>query len=330
MQSKFQKEIKELLEKDIISADVAERIDAYYTSNQSKSPNKLFTIFGVLGAILTGLGIILIVAHNWDNFSRGIKTMFAFLPLIIGQGFVLFSLLKKKSAAWKESSGAFLFFAVGSSISLVSQIYNIPGDVSTFLLSWLALCLPVIYILRSKAMLLLHIVFMTYYAIEHADAFYGFASIPWYYILLLAAVLPFYLNLLKTQKDSNMVSIFNWLFPLSASITLFTFFDEGYLWFMSYIFLFSVCYNIGKRPYFEDQKLRRNGYLIVGSLGVISMLMFCTFKWTWKSLADFDWSNSYDLYVAMALFAVALSLFLWHIFRANLKTVHGRGIVCGF
>ena len=85
MKSKLLNELPELLEHNIISNDVANTITAYYQSKESEEPNRLFTIFGVLGSALVGLGIILILAHNWDNFSKSIKTFFAFLPLIIGQ-----------------------------------------------------------------------------------------------------------------------------------------------------------------------------------------------------------------------------------------------------
>src|SRR5690606_7931594 len=159
MNSKLLKELPQLLKDNIITQDVASKIEAYYSTKQDDAPNKLFTVFGVLGSVLVGLGIILILAHNWDDFPRTLKVVFAFLPLVIGQLFVGYAIWKHKSNTWKEASGTFLFFAVGSSIALVSQIYNIPGDLSTFLLTWIVLCLPVIYLLKSHSLALLHIVF---------------------------------------------------------------------------------------------------------------------------------------------------------------------------
>lgn len=123
------KDIPELIKAGVISQETADNIWEYYKTKKGPSTNRLFIVFGILGAMLAGLGIILIIAHNWDELSRGTKTFFAFLPLVIGQGTCGYVLIKKQDqVAWKESSTTFLFFAVGASISLVSQIYNIPGN----------------------------------------------------------------------------------------------------------------------------------------------------------------------------------------------------------
>ena len=136
----MQKDIPELLKAGIITPETAEGIRQYYREKAGQSQNRLFIIFGILGAILVGLGVILIIAHNWDEFSRTLKTFFSFLPLLVGQFFCAFTLWRKNdSSAWRESSSAFLFFAVGASISLISQVYHIPGNISVFLLTWMLL-----------------------------------------------------------------------------------------------------------------------------------------------------------------------------------------------
>ena len=130
-------------------------------------PNRLFIVFGIFGAILVGLGIILLVAHNWDDLSRTTKSFFAFLPLVVGQILCGFVLIKKTdSVAWRESATAFLFFSVGACISLITQIYNIPGNLSSFLLTWMLLCLPLVYLMRSSITSLLYLTGITYYAVE--------------------------------------------------------------------------------------------------------------------------------------------------------------------
>lgn len=85
MNSNLNKELQELVEENVISAEVSIAISAYYASKQQEQPNRLFAIFGVLGSLLTGLGIILILAHNWDDFSVATKTIWAFVPLVVGE-----------------------------------------------------------------------------------------------------------------------------------------------------------------------------------------------------------------------------------------------------
>src|ERR1700741_4922259 len=134
MSKPLEKELEVLEKEGIITPETALNIRNYYKNKSDNPHNRLFTVFAVLGAILVGLGIILIIAHNWDELSRPVKVFFAFLPLVAGQLFCAFSLVKKPdSNGWKDGSSAFLFFGVGASISLVSQIYNIHGDLSKFL-----------------------------------------------------------------------------------------------------------------------------------------------------------------------------------------------------
>jgi len=322
MNSRLIKDIPELLENSVISKDVANAIETYYNSKNEGKSNRLFTVFGVLGATLVGLGIILILAHNWDDFSRTVKTIWAFLPLIIGQLFAGFSIIRNKGETWKEASGVFLFFAVGASIALISQVYNIPGNLSSFLLTWILLCVPLIYLLKSKAVAILHIVFATYYVFEYGYA--GGSHTPWYYLLFLAVLAPFYLQLLRHQARSNITSIFNWLIPLSMTICLGAFVGRGgdKYGFLMYVILFGIFYSIGKMPYFREQKLRRNGYLVIGSLGTIITLLFATFKWFWDDMTTGSSVDTQTTIIASVLFIVALAILAYSYSKKWVKGFH--------
>jgi uncharacterized membrane protein len=308
MKSKFQSDIKELVSEQVISKDVATKIEAYYLSKQSDSPNRLLTVFGVLGSALVGMGIILILAHNWDNFTKTIKTFFAFLPLIIGQLIVGYVILKERSETWKESSGVFLFFAVGVSMALISQIYNIPDNLSAYLLTWVLLCSPLIYLIKSNMLAVLHVLFATSYACSYGY-FLGNQT-PWLYLLLLAIVAPRYMNLLKKKEAQNMSSVLNWLIPLSLIISFGAFVKNneqfGYL---IYIILFGLLFNIGKTSFFYHQKFRRNGYYVLGSLGTIFMLLLVSFKWLWENIFTKAISfNSQEFYIVLFLCVVSIIL----------------------
>ncbi|KAA5826189.1 DUF2157 domain-containing protein [Algibacter amylolyticus] len=315
MNSKIQTDIEELVAQRVISVDVASDIERYYSSKKSDAPNRLFTVFAVLGSTLVGLGIILILAHNWDDFSRSIKTIFAFAPLVIGQLIIGFSILKKKSATWLEGSGVFLFFAVGASMALVSQIYNIPGNFSSYLLTWILLCLPLVYLLKSNALAILHIAFTTSYACSFG--YFDGNDTPWFYLLLLVLVLPYYYQLLKQKKEHNITSVFNWLVPLSVIIVLGAFVERSAtLGFLMYVILFGLLYNIGKLPYFDNQKLRRNGYLILGSLGTVCMLLITSFEWLWNDiLRDNFLFNSQEFYVVLVLLILTLGVLGYTYFK---------------
>lgn len=312
MNSKIIKELPELVKNEVISNEVASKIELYYQSKHKRSPNRLYTVFGVLGSLMVGLGIILILAHNWDDFARGTKTFLAFLPLIVGQIFVGYAIFKKKSVTWKEASGTFLFFAVGSSIALVSQIYNIPGNLSSFLLIWIVLCLPLIYLLKSNALAIFCVVFATWYACNYGYGYMTMGQSPWLYLVLILCIIPHYWQLLKQHSSANITSIFNWILPLSLVITLGSFVnnngDYGYL---LYVILFGLFYNIGKIPFFDDQKLRRNGYVILGSLGTVILLLWTSFNWFWKFEFESSSIVSQEFYSALTLFVISVGVLIY-------------------
>jgi uncharacterized membrane protein len=313
MKSRLLNDLPELLEHNIISNAIASDITAYYQSKTEGQSSRLFTIFGVLGSALVGLGIILILAHNWDNFSKLAKTVMAFLPLILGQVASGYSILKKKGIVWKESSGTFLFFAIGATIALISQIYNIPGDLSRYLLTWIVLGLPLIYVLKSKSVMLLIIVFATYYACELGYKFGYGGKAPWLYPLILLVTIPFYAHALQKKAKTNSTAIFNWLYAISITIVLGTFINSNWsLGFLMYAMLFSLFYNLGQVPVFNSYQLRRNSFLLLGLLGTVLLLLILSFNTIWKEMTnDHIVFNSLEMLIGIILFISASAVMLY-------------------
>lgn len=283
------KDLSELINAGVITQETARNIEEYYLNKKDSSTNRLFIVFGILGAILVGLGIILIIAHNWDELSRNTKSYLAFLPLIMGQVVCGYTLMKRPdSVAWRESSSVFLFFGVGATISLITQIYNIPGDLSAFMLTWMLLCLPLIYIMQSSITSLLYIIGITYYAGETCYWSHP-ASESYLYWLLLLLALPYYYHIHRIAPASNFVTFHNWFVPLSIVIALGTVAHEhDELMFIAYFSLFGLAYITGLNKIFEDQNPRNNGYLFIGAMGTIVLLLTLSFDWFWEDLRNLD------------------------------------------
>jgi len=306
---KILKDINELVQAGVISNKEAGNIRDYYRDKGELSNNRLFIVFGILGAILVGLGFILIIAHNWDEISKIAKTSFAFLPLLLGQILCGFTLIKKRdSVAWKEGATAFLFFAVGAVISLVSQIYHIPGNLGSFLLLWMLLCLPLIYIMRSSVASLLYLIGITYYACE--TGYWSFHSAGTYlYWLLLLGALPHYYHLYTKKSGSNFMTFHNWIITLSIVVSLGTVTDRtGELMYVSYFSLFGLFSLLGKSQFFDLQNTRNNAYKIVGSLGTIGLLLALSFDWFWMELRTGDLMYTYAIGSPEFFAAVILTL----------------------
>jgi len=318
MSSKIVKELPKLVDAQIISPETAKAIEQYYRTNSDTKSNRLLTIFGVLGAILIGLGIILIFAHNWDNFPKIIKVLLAFFPLVISQVITGYAIVKQRSVVWKEVAGTFLFFSIGATIALISQIYNIPGDMGSFLITWILLSVPVLYILKSDALALLHLLFTTYYGIETG---YGTTNYPWLYLLLILLFLPYYYTLCKQHSKGNTTSVFHWLLPFSIIILLGAFFSgTSRLGFLIYISLFGLFYTIGTLSSFKELRLVKNGYSILGVLGTTILSLILSSKWFWLEFYQANHSNTSDLILLLSIQIVTLVL-LGSYFQKNKKDI---------
>ena len=104
MRNKLERDLHELIEAKVIDKQTAGNIQQYYLDKKAAS-NLLFIIFGVIGAMLIGLGVILLVAHNWDTMSNAGKAAVGFLPLIILQvicAYIIYEKFDKDS--WRESA----------------------------------------------------------------------------------------------------------------------------------------------------------------------------------------------------------------------------------
>src|SRR5690554_2415996 len=301
----IQKDIKELIEAGIITSNTAKKIEEYYAKKSSSPTNRLFVVFGILGAILVGLGIILMIAHNWDELSKTTKTVLAFLPLILSQFLCVYILLKKSvNKAWIESATTLLFFSIGPCISLISQIYHIPGNLSSLLLVWMLLFLPLIYIMKSSVAPLLYIVGITYYAAEVSYFSYTYYE-PYAYWGLLLAVLPQYFISAKKSPKSNFLILENLLIPLSITIALGTFSSVGsYFLYVAYFSLFGLFYNIGANNIFGSNESRINSYKVIGTLGTLILLFVSSFESFWLDVIHSkneigNWTTYVSFWVAL-------------------------------
>lgn len=319
-------ELPELLQAGVITPETAAKIEAYYDTGATESQNKLFVIFGILGAILSGLGIILILAHNWDDLSTVVKAAISFLPLLIGQAACAYSLLKKPdNTAWKESSAVFLFVGIGASISLIAQVYNISGDFSAFLLTWLLLGLPLVYIMRSSIVSLLYITGISIYC-HTGDYNDRLENACWYWVLFIG-ILPYYLGLIRSNLKSNFIFIHHWAISLTVLFSFGALFEHAeWVMNLAYMGLCTIFYFIGSNAYFKSQKLTHTSYLILGKLGMIGLMLLYSFKWFCE-----DWNRDRlqtkglfyapEFYITIILLLAAGLLFLKKNMPKNFKGI---------
>lgn len=306
------KDLPELVAANVVTEETAQRIRAFYQQKEQHEPNRLVIVFGILGALLVGLGIILIIAHNWDTLGKVPKLGIALLPLLIGQAVCAFVLYRKAdSTAWREGAATFLFMAIAASISIVSQVYNIEGMLYGFLFLWMIVALPVIYTMRSSLASLLYIIGITWYACDLSYFHYPNA-VAWWYWGLLALMLPHYYTLYKNRIHSNFFAFHSWFIALSVTAVLGMFSDAlRELTFAVYINVSCVLILLGQIERIRERRLIANGFLVTGSLGLISLLLFMSFEWFWEEIFDdniyrVDLVHAYPYWVTFAIAVILL------------------------
>ena len=306
--------LDDLVEAGIIDEQTATNILAFQAKETANVPNRLGIVLSVLGAMLIGLGIMLIVAHNWDNFSRPIKTVLAFLPMIIGQiacGYTLYR--QKENRAWREGSATFLFFTVGACIGMVSQIYNLEGELGSFLLTWMLLVLPLIYLMQSSIVSLLYLGGITWYA---TNCGYANNYEPYLYWGLLAMAMPHYYRLYQNSPNSNAFNYHSWAITLSVLVTLGLWAkDATVLMWVAYVSLLALYFLIGCQFFFRNKRSINNPYLLLGLFGTIALFLGFTFHGYWEEVVGekMNWRGiltHQEFWVSLVLVASSLYLFL--------------------
>lgn len=325
-------ELPELVKEGVITAEISDRIEDYYRRKERTRPDsRINVLFAIIGTVLVSLGIILLVAHNWDELSRPVKLFFSFLPLVIGQALCGFTLYKKMdNTAWRECSASFLFFAVGACIALIGQLYHVSGTIEDLLFAWMLTSFPLIYIMRSSMASLLYICGITVYACYDGYGYGIKESYHYWWMLLLA--LPYYWNLFKNRPQSNFTYFHHWFIPLSLTICLGTVSGPQEEWmFLAYMSMFGAFYLLGTSNFFYNKRIFNNGYIVLGSLGTVVLLLMSSFRFFWEEIISIQQEET-KLFspatIAIAGFTlIAIVLMADHLKKRGDKPVNFMGFV---
>ena len=283
----IQKDLNDLVDNEIISDEIAEKIRSYYQNESPQQKQKLFIIFSIIGATLIALGILLLIAHNWDNLSRTFKTILAFLPILIGQFACAYSYFKKaRNPIWTEGSAIFLSISLGASMALISQIYNIPGSLSTYVFYWSILSIPIIYLMQSQITAVFSLVLVVVFAVNSG---YGWSNdLPEFLAWpLFFSILPFYLKNIQINNKGVFVHIFTWLLCLALTIIMGIHGETHQeILFITYFLMFQIFYIVGQNYPKERNYTYQKTFAIAGMIGMNVVLLTLSFNRFWTDIYE--------------------------------------------
>ncbi len=285
-------ELPRLVKKGVISESYAHALRDHYGEVRVRSGRMVaLTVCSVLGAVLIGAGIILLMGHNWSALSRPVRTILAIAPLIAAQaagGWCLFN--EKKSAAWRESISTFIMLMIGSSIALIGQTYHIAGNLTQFLLVWMVLSIPLMYLFKAVLPCLIYFAGITGWA---ASSQYdgGHCLMFW---CLYAAAIPHIWKTFREDRFSIPSGILGWGICLQAAwvgVTL----ERAMpgLWIVVYSGLFSTLYLAGAYWFDKAPSGWQKPMQIVGAAGVVILAFMLTYEWAWDSVGWRYWHYGY-------------------------------------
>lgn len=302
------KELPTLVSKGILSSETADKLRQYYS--ERKGPRVTLIIFSLLGSLLIGSGIILLLAHNWQELSRSTRTILSLLPLILAQLLVGWTILnRQESDSWKEGTATFLFLMIGASAALIEQTYNISFYDSSFLLLWMLLGLPLVYLMQATIPAMLYIIGITSWA-GSAKFEMGNAMLFW---LLAALIVPHFLLVAKKDSYAIRFNFFSLIISLclcvAVGITLSDILTT--YWMIIYGSFFATLYLVGILWLGEFKTNRLEPFKVVGLLGAFVLSYILTYRYLWKSIywkfPQFAQAKPEYLFAA-ALFLTALVL----------------------
>jgi uncharacterized membrane protein len=176
-------EINKWLKDGIITENQSERLRTCYPLPPDKAWGKM--IFSSMGAVIFGLGVILLIAYNWYEMHRFVKLSLIFLALAAAHGSAFY--LGKKSSSFsalKESLHLLGTMLFGAGIWLVAQIYNINAHYPTGFLIWSLGALLLGWTLPSVAQGIIVSVLLTIWTISEGVSFNNYSPVPWIIIVL--------------------------------------------------------------------------------------------------------------------------------------------------
>ncbi len=242
-----------LVTEGILSAESAEALRRHYPLEDSKSGLSFALLFfGVFGSLLIGAGIVLLLAHNWQDLGRPMRTVLSLLPLVLAQsvsGWVLWR--GEMGTVWRESAGVFHSLAVAASIALIAQTYHMPGSFDSFLLTWMLLSLPLVYLLNAVAPLMIYLAGITSWA-GYQQFMGAHALLYW---PLAAVTVPFIWRTVRAAPFRPRSALVQWTAVITATFALGIVLEKGLpgLWIPLYASLFGGLYLAGGLARCEDE-----------------------------------------------------------------------------
>lgn len=143
--SSLSRKISDWVGADLITAEQGEKVLSF--EQNRKSALSPFLALGLVGAFAVGLGVVAVVAANWQDIPAGLKLAVMF-AMLVANAFFAARTQGKKPAAFEALlffQGVLFFAAIG----LVGQVFHLQPEQWKILAFWSALSFPLMLLTKK-------------------------------------------------------------------------------------------------------------------------------------------------------------------------------------
>jgi uncharacterized membrane protein len=312
MKNKYNKwlfeEMRKWQETGLVDRETEIKIKAYYKQKENSEPSRLGAMLGVLGTILIGLGIVLILAKNWNEFPRAAKVAISLLPFLIGSIGGLY-VIKTEIHGWlRQAAAIFTTIGIVAAVSMNGQIYHVITDEWVLFLMMAVLTLPLVYLYHSTVTLAAYFLLGTIcmFLIQRTDLWFK-AAVG---VLLIGMSIPYIIGCYKKDKLNIETIWCNILLALSGFSFITSLTSHDILLREVYIAYFILLIALDALLYEEIILPSSRPFAVLGNVGIYILLFIFTFSGFWDYI-DSRYLNLEYMCMIGLLLAAAFVLTAW-------------------
>lgn len=207
---RWENKLQSWLQAGLITSDQRDRIVAHEDSLDRRNI-AVYTIIG-LGAIIIAIGIISLVAYNWDKTPASLKLVSNF-TMLTATAVIAYRLYNSSKKIYFEILSAVFFLLIAGSIGLISQIFHTGGEFYQAATFWAVITIPLIAMSRGTvtinlwlAVFIIALQGQLYHALQH-----GYFRDILFSVTILFALLPVIFGaaavVLQRMRRDNLVAM---------------------------------------------------------------------------------------------------------------------------
>jgi len=272
-------QLEKWVREGIIDTACAESIGRLYPQPQAKTSRPwALIVFSGIGAVIIGLGVILLFAYNWHDMSKFAKLSVVFGSLVLAHlvGISLFIRSDRFKGLGEAITvlGTMLF---GAGIWLIAQIYHIEEHFPNAFLLWGIGAMLMAWTMPSVIQAILAAVLFTIWAAAESVAFH--TAMPYVFALLLL-LLPIAYN----KRSGVLLCVLLLAFAVST-IFVFATYENALLVFYCLLCVFAIYTAAAMiQQKFAGFEILSQAYFFLGMAGYFIVLYILAFPDIIKNL----------------------------------------------